>query len=278
MSEETVHPGEDASSENSSTETTQENDTQATDAQPDNSQSEEQTSDTAESTGQETDGASVSTDVKNQVYEIAGKKYDSFDKAVAAVNKIAGDNSRVYGDNQKLSNALTELQSQVESYKEQLSEALAANKAWDEWHKAGGDPATMPAPTKAVEQVVKEVLKMEKVKELEEKQKAEYKTQIDALPSKPDYAEVYPKMMELATRLGDALKNISPNELYDLAKGAIKKESKPVDKIVKDTEKKVAARTAASKVVGGNPKATAVSTVEVSPELANYLGLNTPSK
>lgn len=245
-----------------------------------------------------TDGAASNSaattppaDPPKETWEVAGKVYDNIKDASAAVRKIAGDNQRMAGDLKRLQN--------VDAAKDEAeriaSEAIEANKAWAEYYEAksrGENPAAPEAAKAAtVAEVVKQVLTMNEQERTNAELNKQYTEELDALPNEPDYERVFPKMSEIAVTLGKDIRKISPKQLYKMARGVVTSDApaapapaaeaadtvdKPVTKAIKDAERKTVAKVQAKKVVGGNDRRSSAPTeADISPELADYLRINT---
>ncbi len=228
------------------------------------------------------------------VFEVAGKQYKTYDDAVAAINKIAGDNARIYGENKRLKT----FEQQFIEQKKLADEAIAANKAWAEYYEAleRGENAEVPELAKkaTIEQTVQQVLSEKERQKEEASTKERYQTELQELTREPDFATVIPVAEELSRKLGQNLTGVSPKELYQMARGIVssqngqgkanKIEEKPNEKTeemprtvtqaLKKAEEKVIRREQAKKVVGGSDRRTSPTPQEpnISPELADYLG------
>lgn len=221
------------------------------------------TEDGAEDTTEETtEETAEDLNPKNQTYKVAGKEYKSFDDAVVAVNKIAGENGRQHGE-------IESLRQQVQENERKYQEALDANIAWQKHFEGNGDKPAVPAP-QDIEAAVDKILQKRETDKSDAQLREQYTAEVNELPKELDYATVYPKLMELANKLGDNIKKISPKELYLAARGLVSG-SKPLTKVVEDTKEKMAKKTIAAKVMGGSKqRASATVHEDVSPEIADY--------
>lgn len=192
---------------------------------------------------------------ESKTYQVAGKKYDNFDDAVSAVNKISGDNTRLAGEinllNQKLSTVSTEITQRDELVKTLQSKV----KEWEDYF----DDEEHKEKPKAenISETVKKVLEEERKRETETALKQRYAQELTDLSKEEDYETVLPEMQRLANQLGDSVKNISPKDLYKMARGFINSDKntnvlETAKQIANDKTKKQLAKKQASRVIGGN--------------------------
>jgi hypothetical protein len=199
-----------------------------------------------------------------QEYEVAGKKYQTFNEAREAIKRIACDNTRMAGE-------LKTLQQQRDENETKFQEALKANKDWQEYFD---NPEKNTAPP-AVKQIVKEALAEEEEKKQTASLQKQYADEIETLPKEPDFNEVYPIFKGLAEELGDNIKKISPAKLFKMARGLLPSgektdDKKPIDELSKTIEKNIATKKEAAKVAGGGGGKANATMEEVSPEVADY--------
>lgn len=203
----------------------------------------------------------------DQTYEVAGKTYESFDEAVTAIKKIAGDNTRMAGE-------LKSLQTQVQEYETKYNQAVDYNQQWQKYYEGKGEAP--PAVAEDIEAVVAKVLAKQENDKSRAQLQTQYAKELESLPAEKDYADVYPIMLDLANRLGNEISKISPKELFLSARGIKNGNAAPnpsIDKVVADTKEKAAKKAAAAKVMGGGKGRSPAKVEEpISPELANYFG------
>src|SRR3990167_5085439 len=72
-------------------------------------------------------------------FEVAGKKYTTFDEAVKAVNRISGDNTRISGNVSKLNSEKAELESKLSETSALLEKFKEANQLWQKHFDGDGD-------------------------------------------------------------------------------------------------------------------------------------------
>ena len=201
---------------------------------------------------------------ENQTYEVAGKTYESFEDAEKAIRKIAGHNTQMAGE-------LKKLRQQVDENQAKYDEALKANQEWQEYFEKGGEK-----PTTDIEAIVSKVVEKREADKTEAQLKSVYSKEIDELPEEKDFTEVYPVFMDMAEKLGDNVKLISPKTLYRMCRGlkneTAETKNAAASELIKQTEEKVKSKADAQKIIGGNNKGTPVQKNEdLSPEVADYL-------
>ena len=213
-------------------------------------------------------------DSQPKEFVVAGQKYTSLDAAIAAVNRISGDNSRLAGDLKLTAEQLTEKEKAIEDLKK-------TNEAWEKYYNGDGEK-----PGADIEKIVEQVLERKQKAQSEADRVKQYKDELMALPKEEDYAEVFPKMEELAERLGENLPKISPKELYKMARGLVKEQvaapepkssdtlppPAPIVEAVKEGVNKEIAKSEAKKMVGGaSRRSSSIVELPVSREVADYV-------
>ncbi len=231
----------------------------------------EEESEESEESGDEPETKEESDEAKKESHEflIAGVKYNDISEATKAINRISGDNTRLAGDVNSLTNQL--------SQKDQELQTLQAKvKEWQDFYD-NGEEGKKPDEV-SVEDKVRKVIQEERKQEQDRLVQTQFQSELDALPSEPDYSVVLPHMLELANKLGDTVRTISPKTLYQMARGIAKtgdteKVLDTANKIADEKTKKIASREQARKVIGGNArKSPSIMKEEpISPEVAVLL-------
>lgn len=207
------------------------------------------------------------TDTKT--FEVAGRRYETFEQAVEAVNKINGNNAQLAGEIKFVSRERDELKELREKDQSLIQELQAKLQEWEDF--SNGDRAEKPDST-TVAKIVEETLQKRELERKEEERKKQYAQEIDAWEKEPDYAQVYPKIEELVDELGDGIKMIPPSKLYQMARGMVKgADSSSFRKVVSEQVNKEISKTAAKKVVGGNARQSGSVADDLSSEVADYI-------
>jgi len=207
-------------------------------------------------------------------FEVAGVKYDSFDKAVEAVNRINGHNTRLSGENKKINSSLVELESKQSELKDLLVSYQKANQAWKEYFDGNGE---VPDESQIdLEQKIADVVEKREKTRSETQLKTQYLAELDDIFAEKDTEQVLPFFKDLIDEYGDSVK-VSPKKIYERARREYKaslgdkelKDIEAIDKQVEERVKKELAKLEASKGNGASGGSNAkAKTIDLPPELA----------
>lgn len=207
---------------------------------------------------------------------IAGQKVEGLEKAIEKVNSIAGDNTRLAGDIKSLESEVSDLNDKLSDKDETIAELKGQLEGLE--GELDDNEEDKPLTSKNLDEAIDKALKSQDKKKSNAKREAEVNQQIDDLKKEKDYTIIYPVMLALAEKIGqDGLKNLTPKELYDMARGQVATaKTKQVDegkkKIDNETKKNTAKNQEAKKGPGGNNKKTETEgeEEELSPEIDDY--------
>jgi len=210
---------------------------------------------------------------KLEEFEVAGKKYSSFEEAVKVVNSISGDNTRLAGE-------LKQFKNQNSSLQEKLDEASVVNqaladqiKAWEAYNRGELDEI----PNSFVDQFQK--IEQQKKEKQTERENTEFSTlakqQIDDIYQEPDFETYRETFIEMIKLMPDNVK-IEPETIYQWSKDRVngkKKDNTDIEKIVEQRVKQELAKIASAKTAGGESITTPQTPkVNLSPEIADLVG------
>ncbi len=197
-------------------------------------------------------------DTSKDEYTIAGQKYSSFDDAVKAINRISGDNTRIVGEYRELEQRFQQREEQFSAVEEKLREALEANQQWERYFKSGKEE---DRPSADIRSVAREEFQKMRSQEQEEALYAKHLNEAQELEKDPLFKQLEPKMIEIVKeieRVGGNFRKISPKKIFEMARGAVNGNSKPIDEVVQDEVRKQIAKGEAKKIVGGNGKKSSI--------------------
>lgn len=192
-------------------------------------------------------------------YVVAGQKYSSFDDAVKAVNKISGENTRIVGEYKQLETTLQQRNQEFSAIEDKLHEALEANQQWEQYFKSGKEE---DRPSTDVRSVAREEYQKMRSQEQEEQLYTKHLDEAKELEKEPLFKELEPKMIEIIQeieKVGGNFRKISPKKIFEMARGSMKANSKPMDEVVQEEVRKQIAKGEAKKIVGGNGKKPSIT-------------------
>jgi hypothetical protein len=206
-----------------------------------------------------------------KVYKIGGQEFTDPEEAIIRAASVYGDNSRMAGELKQYEQTIEEKDEALSELQEKVKILEQQNADWKKFQDGEGDEPKAD-PSNVVDEVLKK-LKQEKEVESIKQRKEQYADQIKDLQKKPDFALAQNEMIRILDKYfkGD-VDSISPNELYELARGKMKEDEPSIQEAVKELERKNQSKESAKKIVGGSSKKT--STIkpyaDLSPEMADY--------
>lgn len=213
----------------------------------------------------------------SKTFEVAGVKYDKYEDAVKAVNRISGENSRLAGDKKTLEQKASAAEEKLTSLSQLLEDYKKANEEWQKYYEEGGEK---PDNTKVnLEAEIDKALEIREKRKAEISAKQQFSAEIDAIVQEPDWKDVKPFFEELVNEY-EGVPKVAPKKLYDRARLAFKaaqpnsnlKDADDIQKLIDEGVKKGLAKREISKApaASGGSANKEKEEENVSPEVADY--------
>lgn len=206
-----------------------------------------------------------------ETYEVAGTKYTTLQDAIAAVNRINGDNTRLAGESKQFKEQAVELKTQVQTLETLLKDYKDANAEWQKYYDGEGDK---PDVSKAeIQELITKKVNEIKQTEKELFTKQQFEAELDDVFAEPDFETVKPFFTELVNEY-DGTPKVSPKKLYErarvLSKKDVLKDTVDIEKMAEELANKKLAKLEAAKSSASAGGSSHKSEETVSPVLEDY--------